>query len=84
MVASEGNDVFAVVLLSVRVSIAMDRTQPNLVKIPANQPRDLLARLYREIGISAVAAALEPASFAVEEAVRPAPQNQPIACKAAA
>jgi hypothetical protein len=27
--------------------------------IPSNIPRDLLARLYREIGISAVAAALQ-------------------------
>lgn len=26
---------------------------------PHNEPRDLLSRLYREIGISAVAAALE-------------------------
>ena len=31
-------------------------------KSPRNAPRDLLSRLYREIGISAVAAALEVSS----------------------
>ncbi|MBV9065885.1 MAG: hypothetical protein JO004_08990 [Methylobacteriaceae bacterium] len=32
---------------------------PSAVSNAANAPRDLLARLYREIGISAVAAALQ-------------------------
>jgi hypothetical protein len=39
----------------------MDTTPSNVAH---NEPRDLLARLYREIGISAVAAALEPAALA--------------------
>jgi hypothetical protein len=44
--------------------------------IPPNTPRDLLARLYREIGISAVAAALQvqvdkPARSAHSEAPTP-------------
>ncbi len=62
----------------------MDRQSSDLVKVPSNQPRDLLARLYREIGISAVAAALEPASFSVEKATRPVAQNIPIVGKVAA
>lgn len=43
---------------------------------PRNGPRDLLSRLYREIGISAVAAALEstkrPAAAPIENAKNPA------------
>jgi hypothetical protein len=42
----------------------MDTTPSNVAKTAPNEPRDLLARLYREIGISAVAAALEPAALA--------------------
>ena len=34
-----------------------------------NGPRDLISRLYREIGISAVAAALEASSHAPEKPV---------------
>lgn len=38
----------------------MEPILSNVAKtLPHNEPRDLLARLYREIGISAVAAALE-------------------------
>lgn len=36
------------------------------VRAPHNEPRDLLSRLYREIGISAVAAALEISGEALE------------------
>ena len=35
-------------------------------KTARNEPHDLLARLYREIGISAVAAALEISSDALD------------------
>ncbi len=45
----------------------MDRPS-NLVKTSPNEPRDLLARLYREIGVSAVAAALAPVSPALPQA----------------
>ena len=41
--------------------------EPIISDVPAmqrNVPRDLLARLYREIGVSAVAAALGLAEFA--------------------
>lgn len=41
------------------------------VAIPHNEPRDLQSRLYREIGISAVTAALQSATYPVESAVRP-------------
>ena len=37
-------------------------------KAPRNEPHDLLSRLYREIGISAVAAALEVSSAALDVA----------------
>ncbi len=57
----------------------MDSTPSNVAKAPSNEPRDLLSRLYREIGISAVAAALEPATFHVDKATRPAPQKYPLA-----
>ena len=43
----------------------------NPVKPSHNEPRDLQARLYREIGISAVAAALESATYPVAKAVAP-------------
>jgi len=33
---------------------------------PSGHPHDLLARLYREIGISAVAAALEATNFSAQ------------------
>ncbi len=39
--------------MSEKFSVAFNLTQPN------GHPHDLLARLYREIGLSAVAAALE-------------------------
>lgn len=38
-------------------------THPQAIA-PPNSPRDLIARLYREIGISAVAAALESSTRA--------------------
>lgn len=37
----------------------MEPILSNLSASPRNEPRDLQSRLYREIGISAVAAALE-------------------------
>ena len=36
-------------------------------KTPRNAPRDMLSRLYREIGISAVAAALEISGDALDQ-----------------
>ncbi|MGD0633227.1 MAG: hypothetical protein ABSA13_02960 [Beijerinckiaceae bacterium] len=42
----------------------MDTTPSNAAKTAPNGQHDLLARLYREIGIAAVAAALEPAALA--------------------
>ena len=42
----------------------MDRQPSSDVKAPTNEPRELLARLYREIGVSAVAAALAPERLA--------------------
>ncbi len=36
-------------------------------KTPRNAPHDMLAMLYREIGISAVAAALEVSSEALDQ-----------------
>ena len=36
-------------------------------KTPRNVPHDMLSRLYREIGISAVAAALEVSSDALDQ-----------------
>ena len=62
----------------------MDRTQQNPVKASSHESRELLVRYYREIGISAVAAALAPVSFAVEEATKPVAQNYPIAGRIAA
>ncbi len=38
----------------------MDCQASSDVDAPINEPRELLARLYREIGVSAVAAALAP------------------------
>lgn len=43
-------------------------------KTPRNAPRDMLSRLYREIGISAVAAALEVSSNALDQ--RPTAQEK--------
>ena len=60
----------------------MDRNPSNLVKASANEPHDLLARLYREVGVSAVAAALAPTAKAAPPA-EPAPVHR-IADKAAA
>lgn len=63
----------------------MDRSIPSPdAKVASNEPRDLLSRLYREIGISAVAAALEPANFHVEKATRPVSQADRSRGKAAA
>ena len=36
-------------------------------KTPRNAPRDMLSRLYRDIGISAVAAALEISGDALDQ-----------------
>lgn len=45
---------------------SIDFNQPQ----PSGHPHDLLARLYREIGISAVAAALEVDHFAEQAAAK--------------
>ena len=58
--------------------------QPMLSDLPAstgNGPRDLLARLYREIGISAVAAALEISDASID--LRPATLEKRTALAAA-
>ena len=45
----------------------MEPILSNVAKsVPHNEPRDLLSRLYREIGISAVAAALQISHEALE------------------
>jgi hypothetical protein len=51
-----------------------EQTKASQTTTPANGPRDLLSRLYREIGISAVAAALESSTRDAKKAapVRPA------------
>ena len=54
-----------------------------VAKAPSNEPRDLLARLYREIGISAVAAALEPSTFRVNAETKPAAKPHALGVKAA-
>lgn len=58
--------------------------EPMLSDLPAstgNGPRDLLARLYREIGISAVAAALEVTDASID--LRPATVEKRVALAAA-
>ena len=52
----------------------MEPILSNLDKTPRNAPRDMLSRLYREIGISAVAAALEVSSDALDQ--RPSAQER--------
>lgn len=47
-----------------------EQTTASQTATPKNGPRDLLSRLYREIGISAVAAALESSA---REQKKPAP-----------
>ena len=44
----------------------MEPILSNVTRAPHNEPRDLLSRLYREIGISAVAAALEVSDRSLE------------------
>lgn len=48
-----------------------------------NEPRDLLSRLYREIGISAVAAALEVSDDAFKSQPSPKQKRESLASKAA-
>lgn len=62
----------------------MDRLPPSDVKVLVNEPRELLARLYREIGVSAVAAALAPERLAAEDATTSAPQVLTMVDKVAA
>jgi hypothetical protein len=52
-------------------------TEQNIAQKPAasNRPADLLSRLYREIGISAVAAALEATA---RKPQKPAPRREDI------
>lgn len=45
----------------------MEPILSNLDMTPRNAPHDMLALLYREIGISAVAAALEVSAEALEQ-----------------
>jgi hypothetical protein len=55
------------------------------VSTPAlrNEPRDLLSRLYREIGISAVAAAFQVSDRALNVEATPSQKRQRLAAKAA-
>ncbi len=48
-----------------------------------NEPRDLLSRLYREIGISAVAAALEVSDDALRNEPTPSQKREALRSKAA-
>jgi hypothetical protein len=52
-----------------------DRSQQTAIR--QNGPRDLLSRLYREIGISAVAAALESSARKPQKAEPVRPQEIP-------
>ncbi len=52
-------------------------------KAHRNEPRDLLSRLYREIGISAVAAALEVSDDALKARATPAQKRASLTPKAA-
>jgi hypothetical protein len=47
------------------------QSQPKPTSASQSGPRDLLARLYREIGISAVAAALESSKRQLGKRVEP-------------
>ena len=59
----------------------MEPLLSNVSKAHRNEPRDLLSRLYREIGISAVAAALEVSDEALK--ATPARKRPSLAAKAA-
>ena len=48
----------------------MEPILSNVAAGPRNEPRDLQSRLYREIGISAVAAALQIGDAAVQPSAR--------------
>ena len=61
----------------------MEPILSNVVKTPRNEPHDLLSRLYREIGISAVAAALEVSSPAFDVAPTAKQRRELILTKAA-
>ena len=52
-------------------------------KTPRNAPHDMLSRLYREIGISAVAAALEVSSDALEQRQSPKAKRESLVRQAA-
>lgn len=52
-------------------------------KAVRSEPRDLLSRLYREIGISAVAAALEVSDDAVLREPTPREKRETLVAKAA-
>ena len=52
-------------------------------KAVRNEPHDLLARLYREIGISAVAAALEVSSDALDRQTTAKDRREALIQKAA-
>jgi hypothetical protein len=61
----------------------MEPLLSNVSKAPYNEPRDLLSRLYREIGISAVAAALEVSDDAIRARATPAHKRASLRPKAA-
>lgn len=61
----------------------MEPLLSNVAKRPRNEPRDLLSRLYREIGISAVAAALEVSDAAIEARLTPKEKRERLARQAA-
>ncbi len=60
----------------------MGTPSSTVAKAAKNEPRDPQSRLYREIGISAVAAALEPANFQLEANAYPVATKH-VAAKAA-
>lgn len=59
-----------------RVSLTMEPILSNVSTCPRNEPRDLQSRLYREIGISAVAAALEASDTVAQASAREKRERQ--------
>ena len=61
----------------------MEPILSNLDMTPRNAPHDMLALLYREIGISAVAAALEVSSIALDQRQTPKDKREALVKQAA-
>jgi hypothetical protein len=69
---------------SVSEPVAMQPILSDLAdKTPRNTQHDMLARLYREIGISAVAAALEVSAEALEQQPSPKAKRETLVKRAA-